>query len=55
MLHVKKGDKVIILSGDEKGKTGKVLQIFPKQTARSWKALILCTITKAKSAKKLAA
>ncbi|NLC17002.1 MAG: 50S ribosomal protein L24 [Clostridiales bacterium] len=31
MLHVKKGDKVIILSGDEKGKTGKVLQIFPKQ------------------------
>jgi len=31
VLHVKKGDKVIVLSGDEKGKTGKVLQIFPKQ------------------------
>lgn len=31
MLHVKKGDKVIVLSGDDKGKTGKVLQIFPKE------------------------
>jgi large subunit ribosomal protein L24 len=31
VLHVKKGDKVIILSGDDKGKTGKVLQIFPKE------------------------
>lgn len=32
MLHVKKGDKVKILSGDEKGKTGKVLEIFPKDS-----------------------
>lgn len=31
MLHVKKGDKVLVLSGDDKGKTGKVLQIFPKE------------------------
>lgn len=31
MLHIKKGDKVIVLSGDDKGKTGKVLQIFPKE------------------------
>ena len=30
MLHIKKGDKVKILSGDEKGKTGKVLEMFPK-------------------------
>ncbi|HEY8390592.1 MAG TPA: 50S ribosomal protein L24 [Clostridia bacterium] len=30
MLHIKKGDKVKILSGDEKGKTGKVLEIRPK-------------------------
>jgi len=29
-LHVKKGDTVVILSGNEKGKTGKVTEVFPK-------------------------
>jgi large subunit ribosomal protein L24 len=29
-LHVKKGDNVIILSGNEKGKSGKVVKVFPK-------------------------
>jgi len=29
-LHVKKGDSVTVLSGNEKGKTGKVLEVFPK-------------------------
>lgn len=29
-LHVKKGDTVIVLSGIEKGKTGKVLMAYPK-------------------------
>lgn len=29
-LHVKKGDSVKVLSGNEKGKTGKVLEVFPK-------------------------
>lgn len=29
-LHIKKGDSVVILSGNEKGKTGKVSQVFPK-------------------------
>lgn len=29
-LHVKKGDNVIVLSGNDKGKTGKVLEVFPK-------------------------
>jgi large subunit ribosomal protein L24 len=29
-LHVKKGDTVIILSGTEKGKSGKVVKAFPK-------------------------
>ncbi len=29
-LHVKKGDTVTILSGNEKGKSGKVLEVFPK-------------------------
>jgi large subunit ribosomal protein L24 len=29
-LHVTKGDTVQVLSGDDKGKQGKVLQVFPK-------------------------
>ncbi len=29
-LHVKKGDTVLILSGNEKGKSGKVTKTFPK-------------------------
>lgn len=30
-LHVKKGDTVVVLSGNEKGKSGKVLEVYPKQ------------------------
>lgn len=30
-LHVKKGDKVKILSGKDKGKTGVILRAFPKE------------------------
>ena len=29
-LHIKKGDKVVVLSGAEKGKSGTVLRAFPK-------------------------
>ncbi len=29
-LHIKKGDTVTVLSGNEKGKSGKVLGTFPK-------------------------
>ncbi len=29
MFHVKKGDEVVVLSGTEKGKRGKVLQVLP--------------------------
>ncbi len=29
-LHIKKGDAVVVLSGNEKGKTGKVTEVFPK-------------------------
>lgn len=29
-LHVKKGDNVIVLSGKDKGKKGKVLTVIPK-------------------------
>ena len=31
VLHVKKGDEVVILTGDEKGKRGKIIAAFPKK------------------------
>lgn len=30
-MHVKKGDTVKILSGDDRGKSGKVLRVLPKK------------------------
>ncbi len=30
-LKIKKNDNVIIITGNEKGKTGKVLKVFPKK------------------------
>lgn len=30
-IHVKKGDTVKVLSGDDKGKTGKVLKVIPTE------------------------
>lgn len=30
-LHVKKGDTVVILSGDDRGSKGKVLEVSPKE------------------------
>lgn len=30
-LHVKKGDTVSVLSGNDKGKTGKVLRVYPSK------------------------
>ena len=30
-LHVKKGDTVVVLSGKDKGKRGKILKVFPKK------------------------
>ena len=30
-MHIKKGDKVVILSGKDKGKSGKVLRAIPKE------------------------
>lgn len=29
-LHIKKGDQVLVISGDDKGKKGKVLSVNPK-------------------------
>jgi large subunit ribosomal protein L24 len=31
-LHVKKGDTVMVLSGDDKGKTCRVLTVYPDKT-----------------------
>jgi large subunit ribosomal protein L24 len=28
-MHIKKGDNIIVISGDDKGKTGKVIKAFP--------------------------
>jgi large subunit ribosomal protein L24 len=28
-LHIKKGDEVVVISGDDKGKKGKVIQVDP--------------------------
>lgn len=30
-LHIKRGDLVKVLSGDDKGKTGRVVRVFPKK------------------------
>ncbi len=30
--HVKKGDEVVVISGNHKGETGKVLQVFPTKS-----------------------
>lgn len=30
-LHVKRGDEVVVISGTEKGKRGKVIQMLPKK------------------------
>jgi large subunit ribosomal protein L24 len=30
-LHVKKGDKVVVIAGRDKAKAGKVLVVFPKE------------------------
>ncbi|KKW36033.1 50S ribosomal protein L24 [Candidatus Adlerbacteria bacterium RIFCSPHIGHO2_01_FULL_54_23] len=29
-LHVKKGDTVTVITGNDKGKSGKILRVFPK-------------------------
>ena len=30
-IKLKKGDEVIVLAGKDKGKTGKIIKVFPKQ------------------------
>lgn len=40
-MKIKKGDKVTILAGKDKGKTGKVLQVFPTRERASIEGLNL--------------
>jgi large subunit ribosomal protein L24 len=30
--HVKKGDEVVVISGNHKGESGKILQVFPEKS-----------------------
>lgn len=30
-MHVKKGDNIVVLSGQDKGQTGKILKTFPRR------------------------
>ena len=30
-LHVKKGDKVMVIAGNDKGQIGEILEVFPKK------------------------
>ena len=39
-MHVKKGDKVLVLSGKDKGKEGKIIMPCRKNPKLSLKALI---------------
>ncbi|NPA27786.1 MAG: 50S ribosomal protein L24 [Epsilonproteobacteria bacterium] len=32
-FKIKKGDKVLVIAGDDKGKTGEVLKVIPKKDA----------------------
>ena len=32
MLRIKKNDRVMVISGNDKGKVGKVIRVFPKQS-----------------------
>jgi large subunit ribosomal protein L24 len=40
-MKIKKGDKVKIIAGKDKGKTGKVLQVFPSKNKASVEGLNL--------------
>jgi large subunit ribosomal protein L24 len=31
-LHVKKNDSVVVISGNDKGKSGKILKVFPQKS-----------------------
>ena len=42
-LHIKTGDTVVVLSGKEKGKKGKVLAVSPKESKVIIEGVNMCT------------
>ncbi len=42
-LHVKTGDTVVVLSGKEKGKKGKILEVSPKERKVIIEGVNMCT------------
>ena len=42
-LHVKTGDTVVVLSGKEKGKKGKILQVSPRERKVIIEGVNMCT------------
>ena len=42
-LHIRKGDTVVVLSGKDKGKKGKVLSVFPKKGTAIVEGVALAT------------
>jgi large subunit ribosomal protein L24 len=42
-LHVKKGDTVKVLSGKDKGKTGEIVEVYPKERKALVKGVNLVT------------
>ena len=39
-LHVRTGDKVVVLSGDNRGKTGTVIKVFPGKRPNEQRAIV---------------
>ena len=42
-FNIKKNDTVVVLAGEDKGKTGKVLNPFPRKELSPREALAVCT------------
>ena len=53
---IKKGDKVVVMAGRDKGKTGEVRQVMPRtKAARSSPASTWCVATPARARRRRAA
>lgn len=42
-LHVKKGDNVKVIAGDDRGKTGRIIEIFPEKRKAKVEGLNIVT------------
>jgi len=50
--HIKKGDEVVVLTGKERGKRGKVLQLLPKKNRAIVEGLMMIKRHERKSEEK---